>query len=88
MGFDEQDEHFQLFPDHKVLLQKLHSSMHSATSTSARCYFVWRQFRDFVNPGLKTITKAHFVKHLITALKGIKDISPEEKKVAEFETLQ
>lgn len=81
LDFGSEDSHFVWFPEHEILLQKLSIARKSANITRARTYFNWRGMRDFVNPGAKTLTKLEFEKHLLNALKSIKDTSAEEKQV-------
>ena len=82
-AFEKDDIHFNWFPDHRSLLQKLQSAKNNANATSSRAYFEWRGIRDFVNPG-KTISKKNFLEHLVNALKAIPDITEEEKSVRKY----
>lgn len=79
--FDVTDEHFVLFPGHKVFLNELNAAKETACKNKSRVYVNWRGYRGFVTPGKKKLEKNDFLKHLTVALKVIKPLSNEEEEV-------
>lgn len=73
--------HLIKFPQHAELLIKFRNAKISAAKNKKRAYVCWRGHKTSLSPNDPAMTYEKFEKHLVTALKKVKDITAAEEKV-------
>lgn len=74
---------FEQFPDHLKFLNKLRNAQRNANESGKRAQLCWRGHRTSIGPksGDGIMTRKEFLQRLICALRNIKSVKKEEKKV-------
>lgn len=85
---DESDdgikEHLIKFPSHSEFVMKFRNARIAANRWNKRTYVCWRGYRTSMSPLAAPLKFDSFKVQVLTALKQIKKITPEEKKVLRF----
>ena len=79
---DSWEKHYLEFPDHLKYFQKIRVAQQKSNETGKRVQVCWRGYRTSLPPNDGKIKKYELLQRLITALKNIRILKPNEKNVS------